>query len=101
MPEVVCVKASLRLDGWVREAYFGQVLDGHERAIQVYDAFSMHLEGAPVLYCLALEYAAAATSGRSSAARAAAGRRRRPAARSRAFSRCCGSCTAAISFTAT
>ena len=58
VPEVVCVKASLRLDGWVREAYFGQVLDGHERAIQVYDAFSMHLEGAPVLYCLALEYAA-------------------------------------------
>jgi hypothetical protein len=57
VPEVVCVKASLRLDGWVREAYFGQVLDGHERAIQVFEAFPLHREGSPVLYCLALEYA--------------------------------------------
>src|SRR5262245_33820087 len=36
---VVCVKASRRMDGWLREAYFGQVLDGHPRAIRVYEAF--------------------------------------------------------------
>jgi serine/threonine-protein kinase len=57
VPEVVCIKASLRIDGWVREAYFGQVLDGDERAIQVHDAFPLPREAGPVLYCLALEYA--------------------------------------------
>src|SRR3954468_10938569 len=39
VPSVVCIKASTRIDGWVREAYFGQVLDGHARAIRVFDAF--------------------------------------------------------------
>jgi hypothetical protein len=39
VPETVCVKASRRSDGWIREAYFGQVLDGHDRAIRVFDAF--------------------------------------------------------------
>src|SRR5262245_15374827 len=37
--EIVCVKASTRIDGWLREAYFGQLLDGHPRAIRMYDAF--------------------------------------------------------------
>lgn len=57
VPEVVCVKASLRHDGWVREAYFGQLLAGHPRAIQVHDAFPLHREGRPLVYCLALELA--------------------------------------------
>src|SRR5690349_9438428 len=39
VPDVVCVKVSVRSDGWIREAYFGQVLDGHARAIRVFDAF--------------------------------------------------------------
>src|SRR5262249_54066024 len=39
VPAHVCLKVSTRLDGWVREAYFGQVLDGHDRAIRVFDAF--------------------------------------------------------------
>src|SRR5215204_3456793 len=26
VPEVVCIKASRRIDGWLREAYFGQLL---------------------------------------------------------------------------
>jgi serine/threonine protein kinase len=57
VPEVVCVKVSEHIDGWLREAYFGQLLDGHPRAIRVYDAFPLiHPEG-QVLYCLALEYA--------------------------------------------
>ncbi len=53
----VCIKISARIDGWLREAYFGQLLDGHPRAIRLFDAFPlMGLEG-QVLYCLVLEYA--------------------------------------------
>ena len=29
VPDVVCIKVSRRIDGWLREAYFGQLLDGH------------------------------------------------------------------------
>jgi len=57
VPRLVCVKASERIDGWLREAYFGQLLDGHPRAIRVFDAFPLMLPDRPVLYCLALEYA--------------------------------------------
>jgi len=57
VPAVVCVKVSHRIDGWIREAYFGQVLDGHERAIQVFDAFALPGGEGSVLYCLVLEYA--------------------------------------------
>jgi serine/threonine protein kinase len=57
VPQTVCIKVSTRKDGWLREAYFGQVLDGHERAIRVYDAFPlMHADGR-VRYFLVLEYA--------------------------------------------
>jgi len=56
VPEVVCIKASRRIDGWLREAYFGQLLDGHERAIRVFDTFPLIIGGS-VLYCLALELA--------------------------------------------
>ena len=41
VPEMVCIKASRRIDGWLREAYFGQLLDGHERAIRVFDTFPL------------------------------------------------------------
>jgi serine/threonine-protein kinase len=57
VPALVCIKASTRIDGWVREAYFGQVLDGHPRAITVFDAFPLLLASGRVLYCLVLEYA--------------------------------------------
>jgi serine/threonine-protein kinase len=57
VPEVVCIKASERIDGWLREAYFGQLLDGHPRAIRVYDTFPVLRPRQSVLYCLALEYA--------------------------------------------
>ena len=56
VPEVVCIKASQRIDGWLREAYFGQLLDGQERAIRVFDAFPL-ASGGGMLYCLALELA--------------------------------------------
>ncbi|MCY0672154.1 hypothetical protein OVX45_27790, partial [Klebsiella pneumoniae] len=38
-------------------AYFGQVLDGHPRAIRVYDVFPLVDASGRFLYCLALEYA--------------------------------------------
>jgi serine/threonine-protein kinase len=57
VPEVVCVKVSTRKDGWLREAYFGQVLDGHERAIRVFDAFPQLRADGRVHYFLVLEYA--------------------------------------------
>jgi serine/threonine-protein kinase len=57
VPEQVCIKASRNIDGWVREAYFGRLLDGHPRAIRVYDVFPLLRPRGEVLYCLALEYA--------------------------------------------
>ena len=57
VPEIVCIKASLRIDGWLREAYFGQLLDGHPRAIRVFDRFPLLRANSEVLYCLTLEYA--------------------------------------------
>jgi serine/threonine protein kinase len=57
VPEIVCIKVSARIDGWLREAYFGQLLDGHPRAIRVFDAFPLVRPAGEVLYCLTLEYA--------------------------------------------
>jgi serine/threonine protein kinase len=57
VPRLVCIKVSPRIDGWLREAYFGQVLQGHERAMQVYEAFPLVQPDGRVLYYLALEYA--------------------------------------------
>ena len=56
-PDEVCIKVSTHMDGWVREAYFGQVLDGHARAIRVYDRFPIVRRDGSLLYCLVLEYA--------------------------------------------
>ena len=57
VPDHVCIKVSPRQDGWLREAYFGRVLDGHERAIRMYDCFPLMRADGRVLYYLALEYA--------------------------------------------
>jgi serine/threonine-protein kinase len=57
IPERVCIKVSDSIDGWVREAYFGKLLDGHPRAIRVYDMFPLMRADGRVLYYLALEYA--------------------------------------------
>ena len=57
IPESLCIKVSRRIDGWLREAYFGQLLDDHPRALRIFDAFPIvEADGRP-LYCLALEYA--------------------------------------------
>jgi serine/threonine protein kinase len=55
--ETVCIKVSGRIDGWLREAYFGQLLAGHARAIRIYDAFPLTLPGGRLVYALAIEYA--------------------------------------------
>jgi len=55
--DVVCIKVSTRMDGWLREAYFGQLLDRHPRALRVYDVFPLTRPDGQVLYGLALEYA--------------------------------------------
>jgi eukaryotic-like serine/threonine-protein kinase len=57
VPETVCVKVSERMDGWLREAYFGQLLGDHPRAIQVFDRFPISKADGSFVYCLALEYA--------------------------------------------
>ena len=57
IPETVCIKVSERSDGWLREAYFGHLLDEHPRAIRVYDRFPLLRADGRVLYCLILEYA--------------------------------------------
>jgi eukaryotic-like serine/threonine-protein kinase len=57
IPETICIKISPHIDGWLREAYFGQLLDDHPRAIRVFDAFPLLRSGGGVLYCLAIEYA--------------------------------------------
>jgi serine/threonine-protein kinase len=61
VPRTVCIKASAHIDGWLREAYFGQLLLSQPRAIRVYDIFPLAHPALPagrLLYCLALEYAA-------------------------------------------
>ncbi|MGH9384142.1 MAG: protein kinase domain-containing protein [Vicinamibacterales bacterium] len=57
VPAAVCVKVSARIDGWLREAYFGQLLGDDPRAIRIFDAFPFMTEEGQILYCLALEYA--------------------------------------------
>jgi len=57
VPRIVCIKVSRRIDGWLREAYFGQLLEGHPRAINVFDAFPIVRGDGRLVYCLTLEYA--------------------------------------------
>jgi serine/threonine-protein kinase len=57
VPETVCIKVSARIDGWLREAYFGLLLEGHPRAVRVFDRFPLMRADGQVLYYLALEYA--------------------------------------------
>ena len=41
VPATVCIKVSPHINGWLREAYFGQLLGEHPRAIRVYDVFPL------------------------------------------------------------
>ena len=57
VPAKLCLKVSPHKEAWLREAYFGQVLDDHPRAVRVFDAFPSTKPDGQFLYCLALEYA--------------------------------------------
>ncbi len=57
IPEEVCVKVSAHMDTWLREAYFGLLLNDHPRAIRVFDRFPLMKPDGQVLYCLVLECA--------------------------------------------
>lgn len=56
LPARVCVKVSNRLTGWLREAYFAQLLDRQARALRVFDRF-VETEPTHSRYCLVMEYA--------------------------------------------
>jgi eukaryotic-like serine/threonine-protein kinase len=56
IPTQVCVKISDRISGWLREAYFAELLAREKRALRVFDRF-VEVEGNHVRYCLAMEYA--------------------------------------------
>ena len=56
IPAQVCVKISHRISGWLREAYFAELLTREERALRVFDRFA-ELDGGQMRYCLAMEYA--------------------------------------------
>ena len=56
LPAQVCVKVSHSLTGWVREAYFAQLLDRQSRALKVFDRF-VEVEATRSRYCLVMEYA--------------------------------------------
>ncbi len=56
LPERVCIKITNYMDGWLREAYFAQVLARDPRALRVFDRF-VHVDGPSPRYCLAMEYA--------------------------------------------
>jgi len=57
VPGLVCIKVSPFIEGWLREAYFGLLLDDHPRAIRIFDKFPLTVRNGQVLYCLAIEYA--------------------------------------------
>jgi serine/threonine-protein kinase len=56
VPAQVCVKISDRISGWLREAYFAELLTGEDRALRVFDRFAEGA-GSQMRYCLAIEYA--------------------------------------------
>ncbi len=57
VPKDVCVKVSAHADAWIREAYFGQLLDDHPRAVRLYDRFPIMAPDGQVIYALVLERA--------------------------------------------
>ena len=56
IPEKVCLKISDRISGWLREAYFAELLGKQDRALRVFDRFAEMADG-QMRYCLAIEYA--------------------------------------------
>src|SRR4051812_27410552 len=57
LPAQVCIKVTERISGWLREAYFAELLFREPRALRVFDRFAEQ-SGMRMRYCIALEYAA-------------------------------------------
>src|SRR3954466_6267406 len=55
-PAQVCIKISNRISGWLREAYFAELLGRETRALRVFDRFA-EVDGEHMRYCLTMEYA--------------------------------------------
>src|SRR5512132_3119489 len=56
LPAQVCIKITNRLSGWLREAYFADLLSREPRALKVFDRF-VEVDGNGTRYSIALEYA--------------------------------------------
>jgi serine/threonine-protein kinase len=56
LPPQVCVKISFQLTGWLREAYFAQLLERQARALRVFDRF-VEADAARTRYYLVMEFA--------------------------------------------
>src|SRR5438093_5797239 len=56
LPARVCVKFTDRISGWLREAYFAELLEREPRALRVFDRFAI-VDGSRMRYCLTMEYA--------------------------------------------
>jgi serine/threonine-protein kinase len=56
LPPRVCVKISFQLTGWLREAYFAQLLERQARALRVFDRF-VEADAARTRYYLVMEFA--------------------------------------------
>ena len=56
LPPRVCVKISFQLTGWLREAYFAQLLGRQARALRVFDRF-VEADAARTRYYLVMEFA--------------------------------------------
>ena len=98
VPDQVCIKVSASIDGWLREAYFGQLLDGHPRAIRVFDRFPLFRatsQAGALLYCAGARVRQPRRPQRVPSAREnAAGPRLPSGAKSPASCRCSASCIA-------
>ena len=56
LPAQVCIKITHRLQAWLREAYFAELLEREPRALRVFDRFA-EADGDGMRYCLVMEYA--------------------------------------------
>ena len=56
LPAQVCIKFTKRLTGWLREAYFAELLARDPRALKIYDRF-VEADGDGMRYCVVMEYA--------------------------------------------
>jgi serine/threonine protein kinase len=54
-PQPVCVKTTVDVGSWHREAYFGEVLKGHAGAVQMLGSFVGHQGARRPLYCSVFE----------------------------------------------